>query len=83
MTRSNEPRVEFSYAIFWTKQALAWPASRRAAVLAAVQDLMRRPDFELNDYHRRYTLPGLDSNAHAGRSLAALEKVLIALQSES
>ncbi len=83
MTCPNEPRVEFSYAVFWVKQARAWDAARRAAVLAAVQDLMRRPDFELNDYHRRYTLPGLGASVHAGRSLAALEKVLIALEAES
>lgn len=83
MTRPNEPRVEFSYAVFWTKQARTWDVARRAALLEALQNLMRRPDFELNDYHRRYTLPGLDASAHAGRSLAALEKVLIALQAES
>lgn len=83
MTGANEPRIEFSYAVFWVKQARAWDAARRAAILKAVQDLMRRPDFELNNYRRRYTLPGLDASAHAGRSLAALEKVLLALQAES
>jgi hypothetical protein len=83
MTHSNEPRVDFSYGVFWTKQAREWDSGRRAIILEAVQDLMRRPDFELNDYHRRYTLPALDSSGHAGRSLAALEKVLIALENES
>jgi hypothetical protein len=70
------PRVDFSYTIFWTKQARSWEASRRAAVLAALEPVLAQPGFEANDYERRYTVPGLDAQAHAGASLVALDKVL-------
>jgi predicted PurR-regulated permease PerM len=74
------PRVEYSYTIFWTKQAREWDAARRAAVLSAVTQATARPGFEANDYERRYTVAGLDDQAHAGASLVALEKVLRAME---
>lgn len=73
---NNPPRIDFSYSVYWMKQARQWDAARRAQVLEAVQDLMRQPSFLLNAYERRYTVPGLDPQAHSGASLAALEKVL-------
>ena len=73
------PRVEFSYTIFWTKQARTWDAARRAAVRGAVQAVLAQPGFEPNAYERRYPVPGLDDQAHAGASLLALDKVLRAL----
>ncbi|MBL8045839.1 MAG: hypothetical protein JNL09_04820 [Anaerolineales bacterium] len=76
----NEPRIDFSYTVYWTKQARQWPPERQAEILAAVQASLRQPDFQLNAYARRYTVPELDEQTHAGASLAALEKVLIAFQ---
>jgi hypothetical protein len=78
----STPRIDFSYTVFWTKQARQWKPERRAEVLAAVQASLRQPDFQLNAYARRYAVPGLDEQMHAGASLAALEKVLIAFQAE-
>lgn len=76
----DAPRVDFSYTVFWTKQVRQWTPTRRAAVEAALAEVLRRPDFELNAYERRYRVPGLDEDAparaHAGASLAALAKVL-------
>ena len=73
------PRVDFSYTIYWTKQARSWDAARRAAVQAALRPALAQPDFEANDYERRYRVSGLDEQAHAGASLLALDKVLRAL----
>ena len=76
------PRVEFSYTIFWTKQARLWDAARRETIGAALADVLAQPGFEPNDYERRYRVPGLDEQGHAGASLVALGKVLDALKSE-
>ena len=73
---SNAPRIEFSYLVFWTKQARTWPPERRAALLPAVEAVLAQPDFEPNAYARRYPVPGLDDAGHAGASLAALAQVL-------
>lgn len=74
-------RVDFAYTVYWTKQARTWSIERRVQMLAAVQAVLRQPAFELNDFARRYSVPGLDDQAHAGMSLAALEKVLHAFVS--
>jgi hypothetical protein len=73
------PRVAFSYTVYWTRQARTWDAARRAAVAQAVAAALAQPGFEPNDYERRYTVPALDNQAHAGASLAALGQVLAAL----
>lgn len=70
------PRVDFSYTIYWTKQVRGWDPARRAAMEAALRPVLAQPGFEANDYERRYAVPGLDSQAHAGASLLALNKVL-------
>ncbi len=76
---ADPPRVAYSYTLFWTRQARAWGTGRRAAVAAALGEVLARPEFEPNAYERRYTVPGLDESAHSGESLLALEKVLEAL----
>ncbi len=70
--------IEFAYTIYWTKQARQWDASRRAEVQAALDQTLAQSGFEANDYARRYTVPGLDDQGHAGASLLALRKVLAA-----
>lgn len=79
---SAAPRIDFSYTVFWTKQARAWEPERRRAALNAVRAVRAGPDFLLNAYERRYFIPLLDSQHHSGASLAALEKVLQAFQDE-
>ncbi len=79
----GKPRVAYSYAIFWTKEARLWDAARRQAMAAAVQAVLSQPGFEPTDYERRYRVPGLDEQAHAGASLVALGKVLAALQNDA
>lgn len=76
--RPGPPRVEFSYTIFWTKQVRQWPPERRRETHAALQALLAQPGFEANDYQRRYHLAGLGQQGHAGASLLALNKVLVA-----
>ena len=78
--RPGPPRVEFSYIIFWTKQARQWDAARRQAVASALETVLGGPGFEANDYQRRYLVPGLDDQRHAGASLKALKKVLQGLE---
>lgn len=75
-------QIDFSYTVFWTKQARQWTPERRTEILAAVQAIVRQPDFLLNAYARHYAVPGLDEQTHAGASLTALEKVLTAFQAE-
>ncbi len=70
------PRADFSYTVFWTKQARQWDTAQRAALLTAVQQVLDAPDFSPNEYERRYRVPGLDTQAHAGASLVALRRVL-------
>jgi hypothetical protein len=76
------PRVEFSYTIYWTKQARQWDAARREAIEAALAKVLAQAGFEPTDYERRYRVPGLDEQGHAGASLVALGKVLDALKDE-
>lgn len=78
----NAPRVDFSYTIYWTKQARQWDVPRRAAIHAALLQTLAQPGFEANAYARRYTVPGLDEQAHSGASLIALKKVLAAFSNE-
>lgn len=78
MSTVNEPAVDFSYTIFWTKQARQWSPERRAAVQAALAAVLAGEGFLNNAYERRYTLAALGAQAHAGASLLALDKVLTA-----
>jgi len=72
--------AEFSYTIFWTREAQSWSEQRRGEVGRAVEAVTGRPGFADNLYLRNYRVPGLDEQAHAGASLQALLKVLRALQ---
>jgi hypothetical protein len=76
----REP-IDYSYTVFWTKQALVWDANTRSAVAARLSDLVKSPEFKANPFDRKYTLEGLD-DAHSGASLIALKKVLAALDNE-
>lgn len=78
----NAPRVDFSYTIYWTKQVRQWDAPRRATIHTALLQTLAQPGFEPNAYARRYTVPGLDEQAHSGASLIALKKVLAAFDTE-
>lgn len=75
----SSEKIDAGYRLFWTKTALAWDAARRAAVAQQVQAVTAAPDFENNALERRYTVDGLDEQAHSGASLLALLDVLRAL----
>lgn len=79
---ANAPRVDFSYTIYWTKQARQWDTARRTTIHAVLLQTLSQPGFEANAYARRYTVPGLDEQAHSGASLIALKKVLAAFDNE-
>lgn len=81
--KPGPPRIDFSYTIYWTKTARLWDAARRAEAAQAVAAILAQPGFEANDYQRRYPVPGLDDQAHAGASLVALRKVLAAFEAEA
>lgn len=72
-------QIEFSYTVFWMRQARQWNADRRTSVRASLNAVLTREDFLNNAFARAYTVPGLDDQAHAGASLLALRKVLDAL----
>lgn len=72
-------QIEFSYTVFWMRQARQWNAERRASVRDSLKGVLAREDFLNNAFARTYTVPGLDDQAHAGASLLALRKVLDAL----
>ena len=62
-------RVDYSYAVFWTKQARLWDAAQREAVAQRLAELMASTEFDANFYQRAYTVPGVEG-AHSGASLA-------------
>jgi hypothetical protein len=74
------PDVALAYTFYWTKLARLWDNHRRAQVLRAVEDVMDADDFAPNLMERRYWVPATDDVAHAGASLAALRRVLQALE---
>ena len=76
----REP-IDYSYTVFWTKQARVWDASTRSSVATRLDALLKSPAFEANPFDRKYTLDGLDG-AHSGASLIALQKVLAALDAD-
>ncbi len=76
----REP-IDYSYTVFWMKNARLWDAATRSDVAARLSELLKSPEFKANPFDRNYTLGGLDG-AHAGASLIALQKVLAALRDE-
>ncbi len=74
-------RVDYSYAVFWAKNARLWDAAKREAVAQHLAELVASADFGANFYQRTYTLVEIDG-AHSGASLLALQKVLQALHNE-
>jgi hypothetical protein len=74
-------RVDYSYAVFWTKHARLWNVTKREAVAQQLTALIGSPDFDANFYQRTYALEDVDG-AHSGASLLALQKVLDALRGE-
>lgn len=76
--RSQQAPVtpEYSYRIFWVKQALEWDPQQRARVQAELQTIIQDDSFEANNYRRRYTLEGFSGQKHAGVSLLVLSDVL-------
>jgi hypothetical protein len=76
---ATRDRVDYSYAVFWTKHARLWNEAKCAAVAQRLAALIGSPDFEVNFYQRTYTLEDVDG-AHSGASLLALQKVLEALR---
>ncbi len=71
-------RVDYSYTVFWMKNARLWDAAKREAVAQALAELIASADFDANFYQRTYTLAEVEG-AHSGASLLALQKVLRAL----
>lgn len=74
-------RVDYSYTVFWTKNARLWDKAKREAVVQRLTTLIESADFDANFYHRIYTLAEVEG-AHSGASLLALQKVLDALRGE-
>jgi hypothetical protein len=68
-------RVDYSYRVFWMKQARGWDAAQRRSVLAATRALAASADFEPNAFARHYRVEGV-AGEHSGASLLALIQVL-------
>jgi rhamnogalacturonyl hydrolase YesR len=75
---ASRDRVDYSYAVFWTKNARLWDAAKREAVAQHLAKLIASTDFDANFYQRTYMVAEVDG-AHSGASLLALQKVLEAL----
>ncbi len=80
---SPDSHADYAYVIYWTKTARAWTAEHRREARLAVQALLARTDFRATLYERLYRLDEIDSSAHAGGSLIALQRVLQAMESDS
>ncbi|HLF28279.1 MAG TPA: hypothetical protein VJG32_18260 [Anaerolineae bacterium] len=74
-------RADYSYRVFWTKQAGRWDAERRRAVLATARAVAASDEFEPNLFERRYRIEGVDGE-HSGASLLALIRVLEAVEGQ-
>ena len=74
-------RVDYSYTVFWTKNARLWDKPKRAEMLRRVNTLIQSPEFSANPYNRNYPLEGIDGS-YSGASLLALQKVLEALSDD-
>lgn len=74
-------RVDYSYRVFWMKQARGWDADRRRTVYAAARALVEREDFEANLFERRYRVEGV-AGEHSGASWLALNRVMEALDAD-
>ena len=68
-------RVDYSYRVFWTKQARGWDVARRRSILGAARALTASEAFEPNTFERRYQVEDVDGD-HSGASLLALIQVL-------
>jgi hypothetical protein len=80
---SSEESTYYAYAVYWTKTVRAWQSDRRRSALQAVRAIQERPDFRATLHERLYHLDDVNSSAHAGASLIALERVLHAMESGS
>ncbi len=67
---------EFSYRIFWAKQALSWTSEERERIRREVNEVIDREGFEPNEYIRKYSLETSAGRAHAGASMMVLHEVL-------
>ncbi len=76
---TSRDRVDYSYTVFWTKNARLWDAAKRETVAQHLGKLIASADFDANFYRRAYTLAEVEG-AHSGSSLLALQKVLEALR---
>lgn len=77
--RASPPRPDYSYTIFWMKEARSWEGEFRRKAMQELELLLKQSDFEANQFERRYRLPAVDHSRHSGASLLALHKVLRAL----
>ncbi len=76
----SKPDPELAYTFHWTKVVREWDPSRRSSALAAVEKAIADEEFEPNQYLRKYVVPEVDLEAHAGASLLVLHKVLSAFR---
>ena len=78
--QEQPPPFEFAHTVSWMTLAREWSLAERMRIRAAVERVVRSPDFTLTQYQRRYAIPELDEREYAGESLIALLKVLDSLE---
>lgn len=80
LTRNaSPPNPDYSYTIYWMKVARSWEGEFRRKAMQELELLFGQPDFEANEFERRFRLTTVDASRHSGASLLALHKVLQAL----
>jgi hypothetical protein len=79
--KDEEPvSPQYSYRIFWAKQALSWSLEERNLISKELEAIIQADDFEANMYIRRFKLDAFNGQKHAGTSLMVLQEVLIDLE---
>jgi len=77
-----EPDHHLAYRLHWTGVIRSWEAYRRRKVLEAVLARAAAGDFIPTAWERRFIVPELDDQPHAGASLLSLVEVLQAYAKE-
>jgi hypothetical protein len=86
LLRREEPAEEipqdYIFTVHWLTEARSWDQAKRVEVLDALNDLMEDPAFTTESSNLKYQLDQIDDVQYTGASLAALRRVLEALNTQ-
>lgn len=79
---AEEIPQDYIFTVHWLKEARTWDQAKRVEVLDALNELMGDPAFQAESPTLKYGLDLIDDVQHTGASLAALQRVLEALDTQ-